>query len=85
MTGAEQGAATRPEAAPMMNAPATRPPVPALAARCRMAAGTRTGMTSNMDRAASMSRFAMAKYAQGLAETVPNMVPVRPARRPSPA
>src|SRR5678815_676095 len=33
ITGAEQGAATRPDIAPMMNAPENRPPVPAEDAR----------------------------------------------------
>ena len=33
MTGAEQGAATRPDMAPITSAPVNRPPVPAVDAR----------------------------------------------------
>src|ERR1019366_3756614 len=35
ITGAEQGAATSPLIAPITNTPASRPPPPAVAARCR--------------------------------------------------
>src|SRR3954471_21075899 len=82
ITGAEQGAATRPDIAPMVNAPETRPAVPALDARARMADGTRIGSTSSMASAASSSRLAMAKYSQGFVLTEPNSVPVIPANRP---
>src|SRR5688500_18233068 len=43
ITGAEQGAATRPDIAPMTSAPVNRPPVPAVAARDTSEAGSRTG------------------------------------------
>src|ERR1041384_2745636 len=66
ITGAEHGAATRPDIAPMVNAPDTRPAVPAVLARSRMRAGTRTGSTSSMASDASSNRFAMAKYNHGL-------------------
>src|SRR4051812_31131214 len=83
ITGAEQGAATRPDIAPMVNAPEARPAVPALLARSRSRVGTRTGSTSNIARAAMSSRFAMAKYNHGLVLTDPNSVPVMPAKSPS--
>src|SRR3954471_8049813 len=83
ITGAEHGAATRPDIAPMVNAPETRPAVPAELARSRMRVGTRTGSTSSMASAASSSRFAMAKYSHGLVLTDPNSVPVMPANNPS--
>src|SRR5918911_3932908 len=44
ITGAEHGAATSPDSAPMTNAPAMRPPAPAVAARDISALGSRTGM-----------------------------------------
>src|SRR5215213_11177342 len=82
ITGAEQGAATSPDIAPIANAPENRPPVPADDARSSRAAGTGTGITSSIARAAITSRFAMAKYSHGLVLTVPNNVPVRPAKSP---
>src|SRR5215831_1318815 len=76
ITGAEQGAATSPDIAPMVNAPDARPAVPALLARCNTEFGTRTGITSSIASAASSSRFAIAKYSHGLVLTAPNSVPV---------
>ena len=61
ITGAEQGAATSPDIAPIAKAPEKRPPVPVVAARVTSAEGRRTGTTSSMARAARISRFAMAK------------------------
>src|SRR5207237_562517 len=82
MTGAEHGAATRPDIAPMVNAPDARPAVPAVLARTKIAFGMRTGRTSSIARAASSSRFAMARYNHGLVLTDPKSVPERPANRP---
>src|SRR5207237_10866662 len=76
ITGAEHGAATRPDIAPMVNAPEARPAVPADVARSRIAFGTRTGSTSSIASAATNNRFAMAKYNHGLVLTDPNSVPV---------
>src|SRR4051794_35402416 len=53
ITGAEQGAATSPDIIPMVNAPETRPAVPAELARARMDIGTRTGSTSSIASEAS--------------------------------
>src|SRR5678815_1682189 len=75
ITGAEHGAATRPDMAPIVNAPDTRPAVPADVARSRIEVGTRTGNTSSMANAASSSRLAMARYSHGLVLTEPNSVP----------
>jgi len=83
ITGAEHGAATRPDIAPMMNAPEARPAVPAVAARSRLTDGTRNGMTSNIASAAMSNRLAIAKYNHGLVLTDPKSVPVIPAKRPS--
>src|SRR6266481_10195373 len=85
ITGAEQGAATNPEAAPMTNTPERLPPSPAVAARVRSHVGTRTGMTSSIANAAMIRRFAIAKYSHGLVLTEPNRVPVSPANSPSDA
>src|SRR5262245_65749586 len=62
ITGAEHGAATSPDIAPMMNAPEARPAVPAVAARSRITDGTRNGIPSNMGRAATSTRVGIAKY-----------------------
>src|SRR5438874_6121252 len=83
ITGAEHGAATSPESAPMTSAPEYRPAVPAVDARDRSEAGIRTGSTSSMASAATMSTFAIRKYNHGLVLTVPNSVPVSPANKPS--
>src|SRR5215204_1644179 len=61
MTGAEQGAATRPDTAPITRAPDTRPAVPAVDALATSADGKRTGITSSIESAAMISRFAIAK------------------------
>ena len=66
-----------------MNAPATRPPVPAVAARFMSAAGTRTGSTSSMASAARRSRFPMPRSAHRFVLTAPNSDPVIPAKSPS--
>src|SRR6185503_15083325 len=55
-TAAITGAATRPDIAPIVNAPDARPAVPALLARSRILVGTRTGRTSSMASAAMSSR-----------------------------
>src|SRR5215471_4489583 len=83
ITGAEQGAATSPDSAPMINAPEYRPADPAVDARASNADGTRIGTTSSMASAARISTFAIRKYNHGLVLTVPNSVPVRPATSPS--
>src|SRR5262245_52440021 len=83
MMGAPHGAATSPDTAPMTNAPENRPAVPACDARSIMDRGIGTGTTSNIMSAATMSRFAMAKYSHGLVLTDPNSVPVIPAITPS--
>src|SRR5438105_8771727 len=83
ITGAEHGAATSPDNAPMISAPEYRPALPAVDARASSADGTRTGSTSSMASAARMSTFAIKKYSQGLVLTVPNSVPVSPANNPS--
>src|SRR3569833_1814825 len=83
ITGAEHGAATNPDIAPMVNAPDARPAVPVLLARTRIRVGTRTGNTSSMVSAAMSSRFAIAKYNHGVVLTEPNSVPVMPANSPS--
>src|SRR6185437_3029605 len=83
ITGAEHGAATRPDIAPIVNAPDTRPALPAVLARVSKALGSRTGMTSSIANPAMSSRFAIAKYNHGLVLTVPNRVPVMPANSPS--
>src|SRR4051794_18918823 len=61
ITGAEHGAATNPDIAPMVNAPDARPAVPAELARSNNLVGTRIGRTSSIASAAMSSRFAMAK------------------------
>src|SRR3954467_13897610 len=76
MTGAEQGAATSPDIAPIANAPENRPAVPIVAARWVIPAGRRTGNTSSIPRPARISTFAIAKYSHGLVLTLPNSVPV---------
>src|SRR6476469_7528027 len=83
ITGAEHGAATRPDMAPMMKAPDARPAVPIVAARVMIPAGSRIGTTSSMLSPARMSTLAMAKYSHGLVLTLPNSVPVSPANTPS--
>src|SRR6476619_7790889 len=83
ITGAEQGAATRPDIAPMAKAPENRPAVPRFDARAMIPAGTRIGTTSTMLNAASIRTLAMAKYSQGFVLTLPNSVPVSPANTPS--
>src|SRR5438105_15914457 len=82
MTGAEHGAATSPETAPITNAPERFPPCPADAALVSSHDGTRTGMTSSIASAAMISRLDIAKYSHGLVLTEPNNVPVRPANSP---
>ena len=82
MTGAEHGAATKPDIAPMVNAPDTLPAVPAVLARSKIDAGIRTGRTSSIARAASNNKLAIAKYSHGLVLTDPKSVPVSPAKRP---
>ena len=83
MTGAPQGAATRPEAAPMPRAPSTRPPVFIPAARAMSACGTGTGMTSNIMSAKISSRLAIPNSIQLLVLMLPNISPLNPAMRPS--
>src|ERR1700704_3282132 len=85
ITGAEHGAATSPEAAPMTKTPYRLPPLPAVAARVRSHAGTLTGMTSSIASAATMRRFAIAKYTHGFVLTEPKSVPVSPANKPTDA
>src|SRR5687767_121217 len=85
MTGAEHGAATRPDAEPITNAPGTLPPPPAPAARLSSRDGILTGTTSSIASAARIRRFAIPKYSHGLVLTAPNIVPVIPANRPSAA
>jgi hypothetical protein len=85
MTGAEHGAATRPDADPITNAPGTLPPPPAPAARLSSRDGMRTGITSSIASAARTSRLAIAKYSHGLVLTAPNIVPDNPANTPSAA
>src|SRR5512134_1179874 len=48
ITGAEHGAATSPDIAPITSAPEKRPPVPAVDARLTSDAGIRTGITSSI-------------------------------------
>src|SRR5579862_4612929 len=83
ITGAEHGAATSPDAAPMRSAPTAPPLRPAFEARAIRADGIGTGRTSNMTSANRISRFAMPKYAQGFELTDPKSVPVRPAIKPN--
>src|SRR6185312_5962492 len=85
ITGAEHGADTRPDAAPIANVPASWPPVPAVAARCARICGTRTGITSTMANAAINNRLAIPQYNHGFVLTVPNNVPLSPANKPSDA
>src|SRR3954467_6920703 len=85
ITGAEHGAATRPDTAPMTNTPQRLPPRPAADALVSSHDGTRTGIASSIASAATMSRFAIAKYSHGLVLTDPNNVPVKPANKPSAA
>src|SRR6185312_1164877 len=85
ITGAEHGAATSPDAAPIANVPAYCPPRPAVDARCANPCGTRTGITSTIANAAMISRFAIPKYNHGFVLTVPNNVPLSPANNTSPA
>src|ERR1041384_7945726 len=85
ITGAEHGAATRPDMAPMRNAPDARPAVPVPLALARSACGTRTGMTSSIASAAKINTLAIAKYSHGLLLMEPNSVPDIPANRPSAA
>ena len=61
ITGAEHGAATRPDIAPIVNAPDSRPVLPTLLARSTIPDGRRTGITSNMANAAISNRFAIAR------------------------
>src|SRR5690242_6894532 len=82
MTGAEHGAATNPDAAPITRAAAGELPPPACEAFVRSADGIGTGITSNMTSANTRSRFAITKYDHGLELTDPNNVPVRPAMTP---
>jgi hypothetical protein len=67
----------------MRNAPEKRPAVPIVAARAMIPAGRRIGTTSSMLSAASTSTLAIAKYSHGLVLTLPNRVPVSPAKTPS--
>src|SRR5215218_11073750 len=69
ITGAEHGAATSPDIAPMTSAPVNRPPVPAVDARWISDAGSCTGITSSIARPATISRLAMAKYSHGFVLT----------------
>src|SRR5262245_44235583 len=52
MTGAEQGAATNPESAPIANAPESRPAFPVLVAHSSVELGTRIVKMSSMAAAA---------------------------------
>src|SRR5947199_442641 len=79
--GAPHGAATIPDVAPSRNTPAYDPPV-RRPAHCSNRCGADTANTSNMARPNTSSRFPIAKRAHGLALTVPNSEPVRPAMRP---
>src|SRR6185369_15311997 len=82
ITGAEQGAATRPDSAPIANAPENRPAFPVDAAHSSVLVGTRIGTTSSIAPAASSSTLAMTKYSHGLLLTDPKSVPLIPANRP---
>src|SRR6476619_3595044 len=84
-TGAPHGAATNPDTSPMISAPVTLPPTPVADARARRRLGIGTGITSAIMPADASITFAMANCSHGFVLTVPNIVPVRPARRPSPA
>src|SRR5439155_18348926 len=61
ITGAEQGAATSPDIAPIANAPENRPAVPIVAARWVIPAGNWIGITSSIPSPATISTLAMAK------------------------
>src|SRR5205814_242518 len=79
ITGAPHGAATRPEATPMISTPVTFPPTPADAARAVSQPGMGTGIRSAIMAAAASITFAIANWSHGLVLTEPNSVPVSPA------
>src|SRR5881296_4137356 len=79
--GAPHGAATIPDVAPSRNTAGYDPPARLPTQRSRRW-GAETGNTSSMARPNTSSRFPMANRAHGLALTVPNSEPVRPAMRP---
>src|SRR5918996_2786104 len=80
--GAPHGAATNPEVAPNANTPPTESPLilPTIAATL---SGRAMVKTSKSARPHTSSRLPMSRSVQGLELTLPNKVPVRPARRPS--
>src|SRR5689334_7441828 len=82
ITGAEQGAATSPDSAPIANAPESRPPFPVFAAHSSVVLGTRIVTTSSMASAANSRTLAMIRYNHGLVLTDPKSVPVIPANSP---